>query len=71
MNGDFTYSLYSLESFKFMFVKEELLRSDKSDNVGCYTLLELYHGDSVDYTIFYKELTSSGEVVSEAVELLQ
>ena len=71
INGDFTYSLYSLESFKFMFVKEELLRSDKSENVGCYTLLELYHGDSVDYTIFYKEISSSGEVQSEAVELLQ
>lgn len=71
INGDFTYSLYSLESFKFMFVKEELLRNDKSENVGCYSLLELYHGDSVDYTIFYKEITSSGEVQSEAVKLLQ
>jgi hypothetical protein len=54
-----------------MFVKEELLRNDKSENVGCYSLLELYHGDSVDYTIFYKEITSSGEVQSEAVKLLQ
>jgi len=71
INGDFTYSLYSLESFKFMFVKEDLLRSDKSENVGCYTLLELYHGDSVDYTIFYKEISYSGEVQSEGVELLQ
>nr|QWO71441.1 DNA polymerase [Termitomyces titanicus] len=71
ISGDFSYCLYSLEAFKFMFVKDELLRMDKSENEGYYTLLELYRGDSVDYTIFYNEKDSSGEKNGEGVEFLQ